>query len=334
MQQKQQALFSNTFIYQPPIFKRIIDEASEALRELREDPRTYVSTALKGDGIGGRERRERLMLGMAAGILVFATFFLAILVAYAIYHSRKVEATTVEVVHFVNPEDFRSQNIEMPKSERKASGGGGGGRNSPTPPSKGQLPKFALTPPLIAPRPEPQLKPPLLAVPETVQVDPRLQPKRDDLALTGLPTGVSGPPSPGPGSGGGMGSGSGGGMGSGSGTGVGPGSGWNTGGGEGGLGGGSGAAATNVDAKPIPLNRPRPNYTEEARKNKIQGTIRTRILVGADGSVKQVRIVSSLPDGLNEEAIRAAYQMRFKPAMKNGQPVSYWMLLDIDFNLR
>ena len=42
-----------------------------------------------------------------------------------------------------------------------------------------------------------------------------------------------------------------------------------------------------------------------------------------------------LPDGLNEQAVRAAYQMRFAPAMKNGRPVSYWLSnVEIEFNLR
>ena len=106
------------------------------------------------------------------------------------------------------------------------------------------------------------------------------------------------------------------------------------GGGDFGLGGGNGAAATSVDIKPIPLNQPRPNYTEEARKNKIQGKVFARLLIGADGSVKQVRITRGLADGLNEEAIRAAYQIRFRPAMKGGQPVAFWQLIEIEFNLR
>ena len=89
---------------------------------------------------------------------------------------------------------------------------GGGGRNQPTPPSKGQLPKFSLTPPLIAPTTAPQLRIPTLPVMETVQVDPRLEKPRDDLAVTGLPTGVPGPPSDGPGSGSGIGTGKGGGV--------------------------------------------------------------------------------------------------------------------------
>jgi periplasmic protein TonB len=335
---QERALFTDAFLNNPSILMRLAHEIGEASHEIRSNPKEYFATAIKGDGIGGRRRKQLLMVGMATGLLVFATCFVAMLIAYSISHSNAAAAAPEqEIVHFVNPDDFKVQPVDAPKDNKKASGGGGGGRKSVTPPSKGQLPKFSLTPPIIAPRPEPQLKPPVLPVPETVQVDPRLQPKRDELAPTGLPTGVPGPPSPGPGSGGGMGSGSGGGMGSGDGRGVGPGSGYNMGGGAPGLGTGTNpnAPATNVDIKPILLFKTRPNYTEEARKNKIQGVVRVRILIGPDGSVKRVTVAGGgLPDGLNEEAISAAYKLRFKPAMKDGQPVAYVMTAEIEFNLR
>jgi TonB family protein len=106
------------------------------------------------------------------------------------------------------------------------------------------------------------------------------------------------------------------------------------GGGDPRLGGGSTVPATNVDSRPIPLNNPQPRYTEEARKNKIQGTVKVRVLIGPDGTVKRVTVLRGLPDGLDEQAIQAAYQMRFKPAMKAGQPVAYLQAVDIEFNLR
>jgi TonB family protein len=138
----------------------------------------------------------------------------------------------------------------------------------------------------------------------------------------------------GPGSGGGMGVGKEGGMGPGNGRGVGPGSGYNMGGGDPRLSGGSGAPATSVDTRPIPLNSPQPRYTEKARNNKIEGSVTLRVLVGADGLVNQVRVVRGLPDGLDEQAIQAAYQLRFKPAMKAGKPVAYWLPVIVEFNLR
>ncbi|HWX40528.1 MAG TPA: energy transducer TonB [Blastocatellia bacterium] len=91
--------------------------------------------------------------------------------------------------------------------------------------------------------------------------------------------------------------------------------------------------ATFVDTRPIALNNPRPNYTDAARNHGVQGRVRVRVLVGADGLVKRVTVVSGLPDGLNEEAIRAAYQIKFRPATKGGVPVAFWQAVDVDFAL-
>jgi TonB family protein len=134
----------------------------------------------------------------------------------------------------------------------------------------------------------------------------------NDSAPTGLPAGVTGPPSAGPGQGGGMGTG----------AGSGPNS--------------SSAfhpdgSAKRVDSRPMALNRPRPHYPDGASGN---GVVRVRALVGADGTVKSVRIASSSGDAFNWEAQQAALKMRFKPAMKDGLPVPYWVILDVTFNLR
>jgi protein TonB len=91
--------------------------------------------------------------------------------------------------------------------------------------------------------------------------------------------------------------------------------------------------ATFVDTRPIALNNPRPNYTDAARNHGVQGTVRIRVLVGADGFVKQVKVISGLPDGLNEEAVRAGFQIRFRPATKGGVPVAFWQAVDVDFAL-
>ena len=94
------------------------------------------------------------------------------------------------------------------------------------------------------------------------------------------------------------------------------------------------SAASAVDEKPVRLRSRTPRYTEAARANKIQGTVTMRVLVGADGDVKQVRVVRGLPDGLTEQAIEAARQAKFKPAMKDGKPVPHWVLLQMEFNIR
>ncbi|HEY7544245.1 MAG TPA: energy transducer TonB, partial [Blastocatellia bacterium] len=89
-----------------------------------------------------------------------------------------------------------------------------------------------------------------------------------------------------------------------------------------------------VSARPMMLNRPRPAYTEKARDEKFNGIARVRVLVGTDGRVKDAKIIQGLPHGLNEQAIRTAFQALFKPAMKQGHPVEYWAMLDVEFNIR
>ena len=93
------------------------------------------------------------------------------------------------------------------------------------------------------------------------------------------------------------------------------------------------ATVTSVDQRPAPLNFPQPQYTELARQNKVEGVVIVYVLVGADGSVKRARVVKGLPDGLTDQAIRAAYALRFKPAVKGGQPVAFWQSVYIEFRL-
>jgi TonB family protein len=103
---------------------------------------------------------------------------------------------------------------------------------------------------------------------------------------------------------------------------------------EAGLGVGPGSisgVANNVDSRAVPINRVRPNYTEDARRNRVEGTVRLRALVGADGSASDVRILYHLPDGLDEEAILAVKQLRFKPGMKDNQAVTSWVTMEVDF---
>jgi TonB family protein len=87
------------------------------------------------------------------------------------------------------------------------------------------------------------------------------------------------------------------------------------------------------DGRPVPLNKPRPNYTEDARRARVEGIVRIRALVGANGSVRDVRLLTHLPDGLDEEAILAVKQMQFKPAMKDNEPVAFWVTIEVEFNM-
>lgn len=92
--------------------------------------------------------------------------------------------------------------------------------------------------------------------------------------------------------------------------------------------------ARNVDSRPVALNRVTPRYTEEARKNKVNGVVTLRMLVDETGTVKNIRVIKELPDGLTDRAIEAGYKMKFKPAMKDGKPVAFWIVAEVTFHLR
>jgi TonB family protein len=129
----------------------------------------------------------------------------------------------------------------------------------------------------------------------------------------------------GTGSGGGIGSGSGGGVGSGEGPGVGPGRG-------GGIGGGVFKVGGGVSA-PRALSTPDPEYSEEARKAKYQGTVVLWLIVDQSGRPQQVRVARSLGMGLDQKAIEAVKQWKFEPAMKDGRPVAVQINVEVNFRL-
>ena len=89
-----------------------------------------------------------------------------------------------------------------------------------------------------------------------------------------------------------------------------------------------------VTTKPVPLNRPRPAYTAESESANVQGTVRARALVGADGMVKEIELIDHLPCGLDQEAILAIKKMRFKPATEAGKPTEAWTEVEVEFQSR
>lgn len=325
-------------IEQPCMISRLSDELREALRDFRKDPMAFVTTALKRDASGSR-RKRLLHFGFAISLLLYTIAFVSMLVFWSLAQHRPQGISTSESPFIIFKLKGYPPKIETPGGDDKPGrGGGGGGNQTNTPPSYGQLPVSLLAELVMAPKPEPQLTPPVLPVIENVMVDPRIQFKRDDFTPTGLPEGAGLIPSAGPGSDRGMGTGRGGGMGQGDGPGVGPGNHGNTGGESFQIGVARLRPAVHqavVDERPVLLNKPRPMFTEEARRNKIQGVVRMRILVDMSGKVAEVVVTRGLPDGLDLQAIRAAYQMRFKPAMKSGSPVSFWLSnVEVEFNLR
>jgi TonB family protein len=231
-----------------------------------------------------------------------------------------------------------------PKQE-KAGGGGGGGREEQKPASFGKTPQASLTvPQVVAPDPKPPtIKNPSLPVAATVVADPLLVPPDTRNLAYGDFKSKSTDPSSGPGTGNGIGTCKGGGIGPGEGGGIGPGRGGNIGGGDrndggGGPGGGGGGydrvfSGKEVSSKARVLSKPEPQYTEEARKNQIVGTVVLRAIFTSSGQVTQIRAVNGLPFGLTERAIAAARQIKFSPATKDGHAVSMYIQLEYNFNL-
>jgi periplasmic protein TonB len=152
--------------------------------------------------------------------------------------------------------------------------------------------------------------PPALSLPQTVPGSP----------FARIPT-----PSNGTDSGGGIGTGDRGGVGPGSGPGVGTGRG-------GGVGGGPYVVGGSVTAPQL-IYDPEPEYSEEARKQKYQGTVVLRVIVGEDGRPRDVRIASSLGMGLDEKALEAVRQWRFEPGRMNGRPVAVLVNVQVNFRL-
>ena len=90
--------------------------------------------------------------------------------------------------------------------------------------------------------------------------------------------------------------------------------------------------ATEVDTKARLRSKPEPSYPQKALQERISGTVVLRAVFSKTGRVENI-IVLSGPAMLIETAIEAAKQIKFTPAMKDGQPVSMWMQLEYNFNL-
>ena len=86
-----------------------------------------------------------------------------------------------------------------------------------------------------------------------------------------------------------------------------------------------------VDRKAKVTKRSEPQYTEQARRNHTSGFVVLRVVLKASGEIGDIKVVRDLPDGLTEECIRVAREIRFEPAMKNGNPVSQYLKVQYTF---
>jgi len=203
-------------------------------------------------------------------------------------------------------------------------GGGGGGDRSPTPASKGKLPRLSdkqFVPPMAVIRnPDPKL-----VMEPTLIIQPDANIPKVNMDVLGDPLSKSIIASNGPGSGAGIGTGSHGGVGSGNGAGSGPGSGGNMGGGAYRIGGGV--------SPPSVIFKVEPEYSEEARKAKFQGTVVLFVVVDEKGNPRDLKVIRPLGLGLDQKAIEAVAKWRFKPGMKDGRAVAVQATIEVNFRL-
>lgn len=89
-------------------------------------------------------------------------------------------------------------------------------------------------------------------------------------------------------------------------------------------------------AKMVPaeiLSKPVPVYTEEARTQHIEGEVLLEVVFEASGKLRVLKVVRGLGHGLDDAAVRAAEQIRFKPALRDGQPSDSTAVVHIIFQL-
>jgi protein TonB len=203
---------------------------------------------------------------------------------------------------------------EMPKAKDVM--GGGGGQRGPTPVSKGELPKFAkiqITPPKAPPPEDPKIRMP----------DPTLEVQTDlKMANNNMPN-LGDPNSPLLGNS--MGNGRGSGMGSGNGSGLGPGTG-------GGYGGGLMRTGGGV-SDPVLIYKVDPEFSEEARKAKFMGIVTVNLVVDQNGNPQNVHLLRGVGMGLDEKALEAVKQYKFKPARYNGKAVAVQVNVEVNFQI-
>jgi TonB family protein len=84
---------------------------------------------------------------------------------------------------------------------------------------------------------------------------------------------------------------------------------------------------------PVPIYRPEPQYAEEARQAGIQGAVLLSIVVDENGQAHAIRVTRSLEPGLDQKAIEAVSQWRFRPGQKDGKPVPVMASVEVNFRL-
>jgi TonB family protein len=251
----------------------------------------------------------------AAGLMSLALHGGAILLMFTVLSNPAVQVTVKKAGRLFVP----VLTAYLPQKTQQ--GGGGGGDRSPAPASKGRAPKFAarqfVPPAVVVNNPNPKL-----LIDPTLIGPPDVHMPNNTIAVWGDPLAKLGPPSNGTGSNGGIGSGNNGGIGPGDRPGFGP-----------GRDGGMVYVAGGGVSAPLLLFQVDPEYSEEARKAKYSGVVVLSIEVDQTGRTRNLRVAKGVGLGLDEKAIEAVKQWRFKPGFKNGKPVIVRAQVEVNFRL-
>ena len=200
-----------------------------------------------------------------------------------------------------------------PRLTKQVQAKGGGGQRNPLPASRGQAPPRPVTRVFVPPMAV-RLENPKLMVQQAMIEAPEFNISAPDI---GDPLGKVGPLSGGPGGPFGIGDGTGIGIGKGPGNGN----------------GGISYKALGITEEPRLLHSEEPEYSEEARKARAQGSVLLVIDVDVNGRVANIRVVKSLGLGLDEKATEAVLKWRFRPAMAGGRPVTAPAQVRVTFHL-
>jgi periplasmic protein TonB len=309
-----------------PLLHSIFENLRDKFFPKKLPPLQLTSAPVKVREIWGDYNYKRKGATASAVVHVALVGGIVAISIIASHVKKPAEPVPQQQVTLMDPDPSAYMPVSAKKNDTLAGGGGGGDRDKLQAP-KGKLPKFAmqqLAPPAMVIRNDH----PKLPVEPTVVMPPQVKlPLAANMPNIGDPLShvVAGPPSNGTGSGGGIGSGHGGGVGAGEGPGVGPGRG-------GGYGGGVFRVGGGVSA-PKALDTPDPEYSEEARKAKYQGTCILWLIVDQNGRPQQIKVARSLGMGLDQKAVEAVQHWKFEPAMKDGHPVAVQINVEVNFRL-
>jgi periplasmic protein TonB len=301
---------------QEPFLQSAFRNVKEFFSPPKLPPLELTSQPIPVKDIWGQSAGNESKAGMTSAIAHVVVIALVLFIGT----SPAIQKLVKDHVSLVAPTAFEPK--MMPKKDLSG-GGGGGGTKAPTPVSQGKMPKPApkqFVPPMIA-----LVEKPKLAIDPTIIAPPDANLPQINADNFGDPLSKYHLPSNGTGSGAGMGSGSGGGIGSGRGGGYGAGSG-------GGVGGGAYKIGGGVSAPKV-IFQVEPEYSEDARKAKFQGTVVIALVVDEKGNPRDIRVVRPLGMGLDQKAIEAVEKWRFRPGQKDGKAVPTQATIEVSFRL-